>query len=254
MTVRPKKHFGQHFLRDESIAKKIVDALLPPETRSVLEIGPGMGVLTKYLLGIEEIDLKVIELDRESVDYLNFNFPLLKDRVLNADFLQANLDQIVTPPYAVIGNFPYNISSQILFRILENKEKVPVMVGMFQKEVADRVVSKPGSKVYGILSVLIQAFYHTEYLFIVEPGAFTPPPKVRSAVIRLRRNEQEELGCNEKDFFKVVKAAFNQRRKTLRNALSGLGSKVCDDPIFDKRAEQLSVKDFVRVTNLLIKA
>lgn len=253
MTVKPKKHFGQHFLKDEYTANRIVNALHPLETESVLEIGPGMGVLTKYLLELPQIDLKVVELDKESVQYLNFNYPVLRGKILNADFLQLNLNEVLPSPIAIIGNFPYNISSQILFKILENKEDIPVMVGMFQKEVADRVVSRPGSKVYGILSVLIQAFYYTEYLFTVEPGAFNPPPKVRSAVIRLKRNEHEEIGCDEKEFFKVVKAAFNQRRKTLRNALSGLGSKLSDDPIFDKRAEQLSVKDFVRITNLLIK-
>jgi 16S rRNA (adenine1518-N6/adenine1519-N6)-dimethyltransferase len=254
MTVKPKKHFGQHFLKEESIANKIVNALEPLETSSVLEIGPGMGVLTKYLLELPQIDLKVIELDKESVEYLEINYPNLRGRIISGDFLQIDLSQLVPPPYSIIGNFPYNISSQILFNILEHKEDIPMMVGMFQKEVADRVVSKPGSKVYGILSVLIQAFYFTEYLFTVEPGSFNPPPKVRSAVIRMKRHDGYQLGCDEKEFFKVVKMAFNQRRKTLRNALSGMGSKQVSDEIFDKRAEQLSVNDFVRVTNLLIKA
>lgn len=253
MTVRPKKHFGQHFLRDESIANKIVNALSPLETTTVVEVGPGMGVLTKYLLELPQIEIYAVELDAESVTYLNINYPRLRGRVINEDFLSINLPERFMSPISIIGNFPYNISSQILFKVLEYREDVPIMVGMFQKEVADRVVARPGSKIYGILSVLIQAFYTTEYLFTVEAGAFYPPPKVRSAVIRLRRNSVSRLECDEKAFIRTVKLAFNQRRKTLRNALSSVGSKEVIDPIFDQRAEQLSVNDFIRVTNLLAK-
>lgn len=251
MTVRPKKQLGQHFLKEESIANKIVNALSPHESSTVIEVGPGMGVLTKYLLEVPQLDVYVVEIDDESVEYLKKYFPILKNRIINEDFLSLKLDERFAAPYSIIGNFPYNISSQILFKILEHRDSIPAMVGMFQKEVADRVVSRPGSKVYGILSVLIQAFYTTEYLFTVEPGSFIPPPKVRSAVIRLRRNTVTRMDCDEKLFFRVVKTAFNQRRKTLRNALSSMGAKDSADPMFDKRAEQLSVNDFIHLTKIL---
>lgn len=246
--VKAKKHLGQHFLNDQQIARDIVDAL-PQEIKQVLEIGPGMGVLTQFLIE-KNIDLKVVELDNESVDYLERRYIQLHGRIFGEDFLKMNLDKIFPEKFAIIGNFPYNISSQILFKVLENKEKIPIVVGMFQKEVAERVAAKPGSKTYGILSVLLQAYYDIEYLFTVHENVFTPPPKVKSGVIRVIRNNVEKLDCDETLFFKIVKTAFNQRRKTLRNGLKSM----IHDPIFlaselfDKRAEQLSVEDFVYIT------
>jgi 16S rRNA (adenine1518-N6/adenine1519-N6)-dimethyltransferase len=207
--VRAKKHLGQHFLRDENIAENIAKAL-PAGTSNVLEIGPGMGVLTKYLIQNPEISLKVVEIDTESVAYLHKNYPELT--VISDDFLKMNLVDLFDREFAVIGNFPYNISSQILFRVLEDRNSIPCVVGMFQKEVAERIASKHGNKTYGILSVLLQAFYDIEYLFTVHEHVFSPPPKVKSAVIRLIRNQRESLNCDEKLFFKVVKTAFNQRR------------------------------------------
>jgi len=240
--VRAKKHLGQHFLRDEAIAENIAKAL-PVGISNVLEVGPGMGVLTKYLLKNSEISLKVVEIDTESVTYLCAKYPELT--VISDDFLKMDLSQLFDENFAVIGNFPYNISSQILFRVLEHRNSVPCVVGMFQKEVAERIAAKSGNKTYGILSVLLQAFYDVEYLFTVPEHVFSPPPKVKSAVIRLTRNSRQQLNCDEKLFFTIVKTAFNQRRKTLRNALSGLFDKaMLTDPIFDKRAEQLSVEDF----------
>jgi 16S rRNA (adenine1518-N6/adenine1519-N6)-dimethyltransferase len=249
--VRAKKHLGQHFLRDENIAENIAKAL-PEGTSNVLEIGPGMGVLTKYLCRGEAClaptGLKVVEIDTESVEYLHKNYPELT--VISDDFLKMNLDNLFDGSFAVIGNFPYNISSQILFKILDHRNAVPCVVGMFQKEVAERIASKHGNKTYGILSVLLQAFYDIEYLFTVHEHVFSPPPKVKSAVIRLTRNRRQHLNCNEQLFFKVVKTAFNQRRKTLRNALSVMFDKnLLTDPIFDKRAEQLTVEDFERITS-----
>jgi len=244
--VRAKKHLGQHFLRDENIAQNIAKAL-PDEVRNVLEIGPGMGVLTKYLLQNQNTLLKVVEIDTESVAYLNQKYPDLT--VISDDFLKMNLDNLFDKKFSIIGNFPYNISSQILFKLLEYRNAVPVLVGMFQKEVAERVAAKHGNKTYGILSVLLQAFYDIEYLFTVHEHVFSPPPKVKSAVIRLTRNSRQHLNCDEKLFFKVVKTAFNQRRKTLRNALSVMFDKtLLTDPIFDKRAEQLTVEDFEKIT------
>lgn len=250
--VRAKKALGQHFLTDQRIAKAIVDAL-GEGARDVLEVGPGMGVLTQYLLERPDIDLKMVEVDGESVQYLMRHFPGLEGKLLEADYLKLNIRKIFPGPYRVIGNFPYNISSQIFFKILEDKDLVPEVVCMIQKEVADRIAEPPGTKTYGILSVLLQAWYDIEYVLSVGPGAFNPPPKVNSAVIRLRRNSRTELGCDEVLFKQVVKTAFNQRRKTLRNALKPLIKEGTDtsDPIFDLRAEKLGVEDFVRLTIIL---
>ncbi|MBR3500315.1 MAG: 16S rRNA (adenine(1518)-N(6)/adenine(1519)-N(6))-dimethyltransferase RsmA [Bacteroidales bacterium] len=247
--VRAKKALGQHFLTDQRIAKAIVDAL-GEGARDVLEVGPGMGVLTQYLLERPDIDLKMVEVDGESVQYLMRHFPGLEGKLLEADYLKLNIRKIFPGSYRVIGNFPYNISSQIFFKILEDKDLVPEVVCMIQKEVADRIAEPPGSKTYGILSVLLQAWYDIEYVLSVGPGAFNPPPKVNSAVIRLRRNSRTELGCDEALFKQVVKTAFNQRRKTLRNALKPLIKEGTDtsDPVFDLRAEKLGVEDFVRLT------
>lgn len=250
--VRAKKALGQHFLTDQRIAKAIVDAL-GEGARDVLEVGPGMGVLTQYLLERPDIDLKMVEVDGESVQYLMRHFPGLEGKLLEADYLKLNIRKIFPGSYRVIGNFPYNISSQIFFKILEDKDLVPEVVCMIQKEVADRIAEPPGTKTYGILSVLLQAWYDIEYVLSVGPGAFNPPPKVNSAVIRLRRNSRTELGCDEALFKQVVKTAFNQRRKTLRNALKPLIKEGTDtsDPVFDLRAEKLGVEDFVRLTGLL---
>ena len=251
--VRPKKHLGQHFLHDENIARKIADSLSESYT-NILEIGPGTGVLTKHLLQREHIHLKLVEIDIESVEYLNGKYPSLKDHIIHADFLKINLNGFFDSPFAVIGNFPYNISSQILFKVLEYRALIPEVVGMFQKEVAVRIAAPPGNKDYGILSVLLQAYYQIGYLFTVSENVFTPPPKVKSAVIRLTRNDTEKLACNEELFFRVVKAGFNQRRKTLKNALSSF--QFTEDfyarGLCSKRAEQLGVEDFVKITNMLI--
>ena len=248
--MRPKKQLGQHFLKDEKIASAIVRAfldLLKEQTvATVLEVGPGTGALTKYLVKNEQHPLRVIEIDREAVALLSKSFPQLD--IVQADFLDVKLEDIVSGKFAVIGNFPYNISSQILFRVLEHRDRVPVVVGMFQKEVAERIAAPPGSKTYGILSVLMQAFYKVEFLLSVDENAFTPPPKVKSAVISFVRNEVRQLQCDEKLFFKVVKTAFNQRRKTLRNALSQMIPASADLPFMKQRAEQLSCADFEMLT------
>ncbi len=289
--VRPKKALGQHFLTDLSIAQNIADALLVEKDEEgapmpVLEIGPGMGVLSQYLLERDDIDLRMIEIDRESVDYLLTHFPNASGRVIEGDFLKMNLSYFFPPKktsagvadsakekgreaetgtFAVIGNFPYNISSQIFFRIIDHKNSIPQVVCMIQKEVAERIAEKPGSKTYGILSVLLQAWYDIEYLFTVGEGAFNPPPKVKSAVIRLRRNSRTELGCDEVLFKRVVKTGFNQRRKTLRNSLKPLieesaqkggwseqrKAELLLNPVFELRPERLSVEDFVALTKLL---
>lgn len=248
--VRAKKFLGQHFLTDEGIAHRIVDSL-SQEVRSVIEVGPGMGVLTKYLINRQDTDFHVVEIDRESVDYLHRHFPGLD--VIEGDFLKYNLDTLFPDTFAVIGNFPYNISSQILFKVFDHRNKVVEVVGMFQKEVAERVAAGPGSKTYGILSVLLSAFYNIEYLFTVSENVFNPPPKVKSAVIRLTRNDVTTLECDEKLFVQVVKAGFNQRRKTLRNALRQLGIPLDTLPesLLAKRAEQLSVEDFISITKSL---
>ncbi len=254
MIVRAKKNLGQHFLTDRSIAKDIVDSLKAEGVEKVLEIGPGMGVLTGYLLEKEAYETSVVEIDRESVAYLKKHFPTLTDRIIEGDFLRMDLSkEMNSSPFAVIGNFPYNISSQIFFKVLANKELVPEVVCMLQKEVAERICSGPGSKVYGILSVLIQAWYEVEYLFTVHEHVFNPPPKVKSAVIRLRRNKTKQLGCNEKLFVEIIKQSFNQRRKMLRNTLKGLTPRVdeIDSAILTKRPEQLSVAEFVALTNII---
>lgn len=261
MEVRAKKSLGQHFLTDRSIARSIVDSLIiDPEAATpepVLEIGPGMGVLTSYLLQRQDVDLKLVEIDSESVDYLIANFNNMQGRLYQEDFLKMRLDKIFGGDFMVIGNFPYNISSQIFFKILEYKDKVPQVVCMIQKEVAERISEKPGTKTYGILSVLLQAWYDIEYLFTVGSGAFAPPPKVQSAVIRLRRNDRKELGVDELLFKTVVKTAFNQRRKTLRNSLKPLLANtsidVVSNPVFDLRPERLSVEDFIALTRMFEK-
>lgn len=254
-SVRAKKRLGQHFLKDETIAKDIVVSLTNKAGyKKVLEIGPGMGVLTKYLIQEKSYQTYVIDIDKESIEYLKKNFPELENRIISGDFLEYNFSQTFSESFAIIGNFPYNISSQILFKILDNRNQIPEMVGMFQKEVAERVAGNPRTKAYGILSVLIQAFYNIEYLFTVNETVFTPPPKVKSAVIRLTRNTTNDLGCDEKLFVRVVKTGFNQRRKTLRNSLKQFSFKpeFSDNKYFIKRAEELSVSDFAELTNMIL--
>jgi 16S rRNA (adenine1518-N6/adenine1519-N6)-dimethyltransferase len=248
--VKAKKFLGQHFLTDEKIAERIVESL-SPETNHVLEIGPGMGVLTKYLIKKDELDFHVVEIDRESVAYLHDHYPTLD--VIEGDFLQYDLTSLFHDTFSIIGNFPYNISSQILFKVFDNRDRVSEVVGMFQKEVAERVAAGPGSKTYGILSVLLSAFYNIEYLFTVNENVFNPPPKVKSAVIRLRRNDVKSLECDEKLFVQVVKAGFNQRRKTLRNALRQLNLPLdrISEETLAKRAEQLSVAQFIEITKTI---
>ncbi|WP_372745043.1 16S rRNA (adenine(1518)-N(6)/adenine(1519)-N(6))-dimethyltransferase RsmA [Lutibacter sp.] len=251
MSVKAKKHLGQHFLTDELIAQKIADSLLGNGYKNVLEIGPGMGVLTKYLLK-KDFTTHVIEIDTESVEYLQAHYLNLADRIISKDFLKIDISEYMgTEPFAIIGNFPYNISSQIVFKTLENRHQIPEFSGMFQKEVALRIAEKAGSKVYGILSVLTQAFYDVEYLFTVPPTVFNPPPKVDSGVIRLVRKENYTLPVDEKLFYKVVKTAFQQRRKTLRNSLKtlNLSDSLREDSIFAKRPEQLSVQEFINLTS-----
>lgn len=248
--VKAKKFLGQHFLTDENIAQRIVESL-SADSRHVLEIGPGMGVLTKYLIAREDTDFHVVEIDRESVAYLHDHYPALD--VIEGDFLNYDLTSLFQDTFAIIGNFPYNISSQILFKVFDNREQVTEVVGMFQKEVAERVAAGPGSKTYGILSVLLSAFYDIEYLFTVHEHVFNPPPKVKSAVIQLRRNSITHLECDEKLFVRVVKAGFNQRRKTLRNALRQLDLPLDNigADLLAKRAEQLTVEDFITITKTL---
>ena len=273
MEVRAKKALGQHFLTDLSIAQRIAEALIVPcpglETvhdaenpMPALEVGPGMGVLTQYVLQRPEVDLRMVEIDTESVDYLLVHFPQVNGKLNEADFLKLKLETFFPGQFCVIGNFPYNISSQIFFKVLDYKEQVPQVVCMIQKEVAERIAEKPGTKTYGILSVLLQAWYDIEYLFTVGEGAFNPPPKVKSAVIRLVRNQRTELGCDEALFKTVVKTGFNQRRKTLRNSLKPLIRAKADregwseeqladfvaDPVFELRPERLSVEDFIALT------
>ncbi|MDC9721633.1 MAG: 16S rRNA (adenine(1518)-N(6)/adenine(1519)-N(6))-dimethyltransferase RsmA [Urechidicola sp.] len=250
MTVRAKKHLGQHFLKNESIAERIADSLTLNGYNDVLEIGPGMGVLTKYLLK-KKVTTHVIEIDRESVEYLQANYLNLAPRIIEKDFLKINIkDFFKDNQFAIIGNFPYNISTQIVFKTLENRHQIPEFSGMFQKEVAERIAEKEGSKKYGILSVLTQAFYDVEYLFTVPPTVFYPPPKVDSGVIRLIRKENYTLPVDEKLFFRVVKTAFNQRRKMLRGSLKSfnLSDKLREDTIFAMRPEQLSVSAFFELT------
>lgn len=253
MSVKAKKHLGQHFLTDESIAEKIADSLSLKGYKHVLEIGPGMGVLTKYLLK-KDITTHVIEIDTESVEYLKANYLNLADRVIEQDFLKYDITKVFgEQPFAIIGNYPYKISSQIVFKTLEMRDQIPEFSGMFQKEVAQRICSKEGSKVYGILSVLTQAFYNAEYLFTVPPSVFNPPPKVDSGVLLLTRKENYTLPCDETLFFKVVKQGFQQRRKTLRNSLKtfNLSDNLKANVIFGKRPEQLSVEEFITLTQLI---
>ncbi len=257
--VKAKKHLGQHFLTDEGIAQQIAGTLSVEGYRKVIEIGPGTGVLTKYLL-LRDLDLVAMDLDADSIIYLNYSFPLdhpkAVDRegefkIVEADFLNFDISALFNgEQFAITGNFPYNISTQIVFKLLEMKAVIPEFSGMFQKEVAQRICEKEGSKAYGILSVLVQAYYDAEYLFTVQPQVFNPPPKVQSGVLRLTRKKSLDLGCDEKLFFKVVKAAFNQRRKTIRNSLKtfGLSDILKEDTIFDKRPEQLAVADFIALT------
>ena len=248
--VRAKKFLGQHFLKDLSVAQRIAETI---QSGRVLEIGPGMGVLTQYLLKNPNLQTTAIEIDRESVAYLKEWYPEL--HLIEGDFLKLDLN-IIYPEgeFCVIGNYPYNISSQIFFKVLDNKDRIPICSGMIQKEVAERIASKPGKKAYGILSVLLQAYYDIEYLFTVDEHVFNPPPKVKSAVIRMIRNNRQGLGCDEVLFKNVVKTAFNQRRKQMRNSLMGLVGKenpILNDPIFTKRPEQLSVEEFITLTQLI---
>ncbi|MBN2773832.1 MAG: 16S rRNA (adenine(1518)-N(6)/adenine(1519)-N(6))-dimethyltransferase RsmA [Prolixibacteraceae bacterium] len=245
--VRAKKHLGQHFLKDTNIARKIVDSLTISNTRQVLEIGPGMGILTRFLNEKPEIQFKLIEIDSESVRYLNDNYPQLQNSILEADFLKMNLDKVFSGPFSIIGNFPYNISSQIFFKVLENRNIVIQVVGMVQKEVAERLSAGHGSKTYGILSVLLQAYFDIEYLFTVNETVFDPPPKVKSAVIRLKRNNIKELDCDEKLFFRVVKTAFNQRRKMLRKSLKSAFGEITGE-YSTLRPEQLDISQFILLT------
>jgi 16S rRNA (adenine1518-N6/adenine1519-N6)-dimethyltransferase len=255
MSVKPKKHLGQHFLKDDSVSIRLANQLDgQTSVKKVLEIGPGMGALTKFLLDKKDFETHVVELDSESVVYLNENFPTLKGRIYERDFLNENLEDLFgNESFAVVGNFPYNISSQILFKVLENKDLVPIVVGMFQKEVAERVSVGPGTKKYGIISVLLQAYYDIEYLFTVDEDVFIPPPKVKSGVIKLVRNNVDKLDCDEKLFKRIIKTAFNQRRKTLRNSLkSMLNDKEStidkSQEIFNRRPETLSVQEFIDLT------
>ncbi|MBL6663176.1 MAG: 16S rRNA (adenine(1518)-N(6)/adenine(1519)-N(6))-dimethyltransferase RsmA [Flavobacteriales bacterium] len=247
--VRAKKHLGQHFLKDLGIARDIAHSLSLNNYSKVLEVGPGMGVLTQFLIPLDT-ETFVIEIDKESVSYLKKHFPELDHHLIEGDFLKLPLQEIFKEPIAIIGNFPYNISSQILFKAIDHKDIIPEIVGMFQKEVAERVVSLPGSKKYGIISVLLQCYYDVEYLFTVDETVFDPPPKVKSAVIRLRRNDRDKLDCDEKKFIKVVKTAFGQRRKTLKNALKSLNlvDENTASQYLSLRAEQLSVEDFMNLT------
>lgn len=248
--VRAKKYLGQHFLTDKNIAQRIANQLSDNAPTTVLEIGAGMGMLTSFLLNNSKLDVYTVEIDKESVEYLQNNFPQLQNKIIQADFLKLNLAEYFSQPFAIIGNFPYNISSQILFKMLDNKHLIPELVGMFQKEVAQRIAAPHGSKTYGILSVLLQAYYNVEYLFTVHEHVFSPPPKVKSAVVRIQRKENMDIPCNEKLFFSVVKTAFNQRRKTLSNSLKSiLLSLKPKNELFKKRPEQLSVNDFFTLTN-----
>lgn len=256
-SVKPKKFLGQHFLKDLQVAQDIANTVDTCPELPILEVGPGMGVLTQFLM-TKERPLKVVELDFESVAYLRENFPALGNNIIEQDFLKMDLAQLFEgKPFVLTGNYPYNISSQIFFKMLDYKDLIPCCTGMIQKEVAERMAAGPGSKTYGILSVLIQAWYRVEYLFTVHEHVFNPPPKVKSAVIRMTRNETQELGCNEKLFKQIVKTTFNQRRKTLRNSISPILDKtnpLMADPIFNKRPEQLSVQEFINLTNRVEQA
>ena len=253
LTVKPKKSLGQHFLKDKEIAKRIAASIDDFAPLPILEVGPGTGMLTRFVLE-KNRNLTVVEVDRESVEYLRENYPQLEEKILQQNFLTLNFSDYYTTPFCVIGNYPYNISSQIFFKVLDNKNLIPCCTGMIQKEVAERMTASPGTKTYGILSVLLQAWYDIEYLFTVGEQAFIPLPKVKSVVVRLTRNKREKLNCNENLFKTVVKTGFNQRRKMLRNSLKSLlpekGS-IPDDPMLEKRPEQLSISQFEELTNLL---
>jgi len=252
MQVRAKKGLGQHFLRDHQIASDIVDALMMDGRSKVLEVGPGMGVLTRFLLQKKNLETTVVEIDRESVSYLKANLPELEGRIIEGDFLHMDLKRLYSDtPFSLIGNFPYNISSQILFKVLDYRDLIPEVVGMLQKEVAERICCGPGSKTYGILSVLLQAWYKVDYLFTVNEDVFDPPPKVKSAVVRLSANGRTDLGCSEKLFKAVVKQSFNQRRKMLRNSIKSFTPRYdeLDAHTLTRRPEQLSVEEFIQLTN-----
>ena len=262
MKVHPKKALGQHFLVDISIAQRIVETLFDSAvvqgyrvagTLPVLEVGPGTGVLTQFLIEQSNIDFRTVEIDQESIDYLGSRFPLLDGRIIKGDFLKIDLSTLFSSPFLVIGNFPYHISSQILFKVLDHRDLIPVVVGMFQKEVAERITATPGSKTYGILSVLLQVWYHIEYLFTVPQHVFCPPPKVTSAVLRFTRNTRTELPCSELLFNQVVKATFNQRRKMIRNSIKQITQLHPDieQPLLSMRPEQLSIDQFTELTNFI---
>ena len=249
--LKPKKYLGQHFLKDSNISKKISTSLISKSSQTIIEIGPGMGILTQYLIS-KKTQTYFVELDKDSISYLNKIFPKIKKSIIHSDFLKIDLTKF-NSPIGLIGNFPYNISSQILFKMIENRDRIDELVGMFQLEVAKRVCSKPGSKTYGILSVLVQAFYNTELLFKLEPSYFNPPPKVDSGVIRLNKKKHVKLDCDESLFFKVVKTSFQQRRKTLRNSLKkfNIPNNIKEGAIFEKRPETLCVNDFILLTNII---
>jgi 16S rRNA (adenine1518-N6/adenine1519-N6)-dimethyltransferase len=252
--VRPKKFLGQHFLNDQNIALKIVEAInLSPGRNRIIEIGPGTGVLTKFLATNKSVDLRLVEIDSESVSFLKNHYPELRDQIVEGDFLALNISDLFNEDFIIVGNFPYNISSQIFFKVLELRNQVTQVVCMLQKEVAERIAEKEGSKTYGILSVLLQAYYDIEFLFKVPPGVFHPPPKVMSAVIRLTRNKTQQLACDENLFKKIVKQSFQNRRKTLRNALKplNLSASIYALQVMDKRAEQLTVDQFTTLTKLI---
>lgn len=250
--VKPKKSLGQHFLTDHNIAQKITGNLDISTSSNVVELGPGKGILTKYLLQNEKINLRLVEIDEESISWLYHHYPSLENKIIKADFLKLDFKELFDEPFILIGNFPYNISSQIFFRVLENKDQIPEVICMIQKEVSERIASKPGSRVYGILSVLLQAFYEVETLFTVNEKVFEPPPKVKSAVIRFKRNNRKSLNCDTNLFFKVVKTAFNQRRKMLRNSLKTLLPDTTGyEKMLQRRPEQLSVDDFIELTRFI---
>lgn len=251
-SVKPKKFLGQHFLTDLNVAHRIADTVDACPGIPVLEVGPGMGVLTQYILP-KQREFKVVEIDFDSVPYLHEHFPQLGDNIIEGDFLQMDLHEVFGGrPFVLTGNYPYNISSQIFFKMVENRDLIPCCTGMIQKEVAERMAAKPGTKAYGVLSVLIQAWYDVEYLFTVDENVFNPPPKVKSAVICIKRNDKSELGCDEKLFRRIVKTVFTMRRKMMRNGMKqilGKDSPMLADPIFTKRPEQLSVHDYIDLTN-----
>lgn len=256
MSVRAKKHLGQHFLTDKNICKKIADQYKSHQgCNKILEIGPGMGALTEFLLQREELDVYVMDIDRDSIAYLKNHFPALNNKIIEGDFLRADLQTLMgKESFGVVGNFPYNISSQILFKCLDHRDQIPEIMGMFQKEVAERVAEKPGSKTYGIMSVLLQAFYDIEYCFTVDEHVFNPPPKVKSGVIRCTRNKRGSLPCDEKLFIRIVKMSFNQRRKTIRNSIKQLiGGTDFDHPYLTLRPERLSVEQFIELTQAVEK-